>query len=145
MVLALAQAVGNQLIHDKTDMQATFNHLITSFGMLAQGVSDCSTLQQLVDTANVLIAEIIKHRTCFLTAADQDISKAILFALNTNRANPRLLPSPAGMASRHQIPMAMRPPARLIMMRFTISHLTLSTHHLNPDFPRPLPIHLYIS
>ena len=46
-------------------MQATFNHLITSFGMLVQGVSDCSILRVLVDEANVLIKEIIKHGTCF--------------------------------------------------------------------------------
>ena len=65
MVMALAQAVGNQLIHDKTDMQATFNHSITSFGMLVQGVSDSSILRALVDLANARIVGIIKHRTCF--------------------------------------------------------------------------------
>ena len=59
MVMALAQAARNQLIHDKTDMQATFNHLITSFGMLDQGVSDGSILRVLFDSANVLIVEIV--------------------------------------------------------------------------------------
>ena len=29
--------------------------------------------------------------------------------------------------------------------RFTISSLQLSTHHFEPEFPRPLPIYLYIS
>ena len=59
MVMALAQAAG------KTDMQATFNHLITSFWILVQGVSDGCILRVLVDTANARIVEIIKRRTCF--------------------------------------------------------------------------------
>ena len=133
MVLALVQAAGNQPIRDKTDMQATLNHLITSFVMLVQGVSDGRILRALVDTANARIVEIIHCRTCF-TAADQDISKAIRFALNTSRANPRLLPSPAGMARGHPTPTAMRPPARQIVMLFTISR------RAEPYFPRPLPI-----
>ena len=72
-----------------------------------------------------------------------NISGRSWFALIPNRANPRLLSSSAGMVRWYPTPTARIPQPK--PTRFTISSRPLSTHHFEPDFPRPLPIYLYIS